>query len=262
MLDSNLIQAVPGVEGLRATVITPSLFIKDLMKDFKGKYVFNYENWARELINQSTAFMGLTKGESFHAPASEANGECDAVAGNYELDFKLLFGESLARAVSLTSCRYLISRGVVAACSPRAQGSEQKGLRLHAVLREYDQGRLRELMTIADDVRLKEEDAEEIRRFLRTLNHSKNLMLLYPCDFRWADDSPAAEETASSALYYDFRSVLSLRRELHPDKDTYLAYFIQDVMIITKVCEAGLIKFDEVPVAKSTTYMDILRACR
>ena len=112
MIDKRLVEAVPGAERLKSAMITPDLFVKDLMQDYSGRPLYTYEEWTRELINHSNAFKELTRGAEFHAPVSEANGECDAVSDAYQLDFKLIFGESMMRAVSLTSSRRVSDRGI------------------------------------------------------------------------------------------------------------------------------------------------------
>lgn len=90
MIDKRLIEAVPGAERLKSAMITPELFVKDLIQDYSGRPLYTYEEWTRELINHSNAFKELTRGAEFHAPVSEANGECDAVSDAYQLDFKLI----------------------------------------------------------------------------------------------------------------------------------------------------------------------------
>lgn len=258
MIDERLVEAVPGAERLKSVMITPDLFVKDLMQDYSGRPLYTYEGWTRELINHSNAFKKLTKGAEFHAPASEANGECDAVSDTYQLDFKLIFGKSMIRAVSLTSSRRVSGRGITLELLGKSYVKEQRGLRLHVILRDYSLAKLEELLNTESDKQLGEED-REVRGLLCSINHSKNLLLIYPCRFEGIDRLPELEETVNAALYYDFRNVLDVRRIHHPDKDTFLSYFCDDRMVVIRASGHGLVKFDDIMVAKSRTYMDIMR---
>lgn len=258
MIDKRLIEAVPGAERLKSAMITPELFVKDLMQDYSGRPLYTYEEWTRELINHSNAFKELTRGAEFHAPVSEANGECDAVSDAYQLDFKLIFGKSMMRAVSLTSSRRVSDRGITLEQLCRSHVKEQRGLRLHAILRDYSLAKLDELLKTESNKQLSEE-VREARGLLRSISHSKNLLLIYPCRFEGIDRLPELEETANAALYYDFRNVLDVRRIHHPGKDTFLSYFCDDRMVVTRASGHGLSKFDDIMVAKSRTYMDIMR---
>ena len=193
-------------------MITTELFVKDLIQDYSGRPLYTYEEWTRELINHSNAFKELTRGAEFHAPVSEANGECDAVSDAYQLDFKLIFGKSMMRAVSLTSSRRVSERGITFRQPGISYAKEQRGLRLHAILRDYSLAKLDELLKTESDKQLSEEDR-----------------------------------------------ALDVRRMHHPDKDTFLSYFCNDRMVVTRASGHVLAKFDDIMVAKSRTYMDIMR---
>lgn len=121
------------------------------MQDFSGRPLYAYEEWARELINHSNAFKELSKGAEFHAPASEANGECDAVSDAYQLDFKLVFGKSMTRALSLTSSRQVSDHGITLGLPGKSCAKEQIGLRLQVILRGYSLARLDELLKTEDE---------------------------------------------------------------------------------------------------------------
>lgn len=44
MIDKRLIEAVPGAERLKSAMITPELFVKDLMQDYSGRPLYNTRN--------------------------------------------------------------------------------------------------------------------------------------------------------------------------------------------------------------------------
>lgn len=162
------------------------------------------------------------------------------------------------RAVSLTSSRRVSDRGITLELLGKSYVKERRGLRLHAILRDYSLAKLEELLNTESNKQLGEEDCE-VRGLLCSINHSKNLLLIYPCRFEGIDRLPELEETVNAALYYDFRNVLDVRRIHYPDKDTFLLYFCDDRMVVIRASGHDLVKFDDIMVAKSRTYMDIMR---
>ncbi|MFD3014157.1 hypothetical protein ACFKJG_00110, partial [Streptococcus agalactiae] len=79
--------------------LPPATIIKGFVA---GETKCNYEIYLLELLNKSVYFR--EKGKSkFHAPEDESHGECDAVADDYKIDFKLLSSSSRLQASSLFS---------------------------------------------------------------------------------------------------------------------------------------------------------------
>ena len=52
---------------------------------------------------------------------------------------------------------------------------------------------------------------------------------------------------------------MQIRMQLHPGRETFLAYFFETDIVILRACGDELAAFDSVPVNMSPTFMDILR---
>lgn len=90
-------------------MLPTGFIVKDVIGDYEHNSLFNYEDWLRELINESSAFMAKTGGARLEAPDQEAHGEADAISASYCLDFKLAAGQCMMRALrdlSADGCRW------------------------------------------------------------------------------------------------------------------------------------------------------------
>ena len=96
--------------------------------------LYNYEDWLRELINESPAFMAKTGGAILEAPDQEAHGKADAISDTYCLDFKLAAGQSLMHALRETSWQMFVEGGATWTTTSRREGS-MRGVKLYVALR-------------------------------------------------------------------------------------------------------------------------------
>ncbi len=245
---------------MKTRILSPALITKDLVKEKQGKSIFDYEAWAIELINHSSAFMKRTHDKSFVTPCSEAHGESDAMTKDYCIDFKLILGQSMQRAIRECSQERTTFNGITL-LHPSRSNSDMCGVRLHAALRKRNLEQLRNLMSISHREKCHDDAEKDVWSFLKSIDHPKNLLLIYPCLFYSSDDSSIAYESVNLALCYDFRNAMQLRTQRHPEYETFLAYFLEDSMIILQVREDKLSTFDSVPVYMSPTFMNILRLC-
>lgn len=101
-----------AASGLMESLLPPGMFVKDLIIDELDKPLYNYEDWLRELLNASEAFMRKTSGEELKKPADESHGEADAISSNYSIDFKLVAGQSMPRALREMSLQKIVARGL------------------------------------------------------------------------------------------------------------------------------------------------------
>jgi len=101
MIDSRMLD-IPGVENLKEKILPPALLVEGVITDRWGVSLYgNYEEWARELISNSLAFMAKTDGERFRAPEEgESFGQPDAITDKYCIDFKLVLGQSALNEIS------------------------------------------------------------------------------------------------------------------------------------------------------------------
>lgn len=258
MLDEGL-RDIPGIEPMEEVIISPPLIVKDLIKDEQGTPLFDYETWALELINHSDAFIEKAHGEPFTMPCSEAHGEPDAVTESYCVDFKLILGQSMQRAVRECSWERTMFKGMTLVHTSRSK-EDMPAVRLHVVLRGYSLERLRDLMSTPCRKGCLDDAERDVRSFLKSIDHPKNLLLIYPCFFYSNDDRPIARKSVDLALLHDFKTAMQLRMQLHLGCETFLAYFFEADMVILRACGDELSGFDSVPVNMSPTFMDILRS--
>ena len=236
--------------------LPPGLVIKELITGENGKPLFNYEDWMRELVNLSVSFMRKTRGELFAAPDKEDDGEPDAIASNYSIDFKLIHAESMMRAVRETAAHKMVVDGSVFTCTGRSKG-EERGVRLYVVLRHHDVEALRALWKTNPRQVSSDAPDHDVAVFLKTLKKKKNLLLFYPSLMYAEEGSEVSFEDASDAIYSDYKLALDLRREYLPRFETYLAYIMEGQLEIVEVFDFGWRHFDRVPVKRSELFMEI-----
>ena len=145
------------------TNFLPVAFVKDGHVKAEGKKGDDsYEDYLREMLNYSKHFMILTKDNKLERPLTENNGENDATSEKYSIDFKLILGSSAQKAIANTSRQISINKAksIYFDHNPRGNG-KYKAVRLHALLRDYNQNELREI--IKGD-HLKDRDIDDIER--------------------------------------------------------------------------------------------------
>lgn len=237
---------------VRESALPAGLITKGIVTDRKNRTPYVYEDWLRELLNDSKAFMAKTGGEGFSAPIEESHGEADAISSRYEIDFKLVLGQSWLHALRETS-RQIV--GVGAGVAYTTTGRRQNPMRaavLHKTLRGMSRERLRTLWD-ADTNGLSEMAVKDVARFLRTLDKDKNLLLLQPSLLYTDNDAEIDTTVASNAVYSDYREAIDLRATFHPGRETYLAYFLAHRLVVIEVSDAGWSPFDVIPTSASKT---------
>lgn len=212
---------------MKTKIISPTLIAKDLVKDKQGNPIFNYETWVIELINRSSAFMKKTHGKSFVTPCSEAHGESDAITKNYNIDFKLILGQSMQRAIRECSQERTTFNGITF-LHPSRSHSDMCGVRLHVALRKYDLEQLRNLISISCREECRNDIEQDVWSFLKSIDHSKNLLLIYPCLFYSSGNSSITHESVNLALCHDFKNAMQLHIQRHPAYEIFFAYFLED----------------------------------
>ena len=247
-----------AASGLMESLLPPGMFVKDLITDERNNPLYNYEDWLRELLSASEAFVRKTSGEELKKPTEESHGEADAISSNYSIDFKLVAGQSMLRALREMSQQMTVMGGLTLTHTSRGSGS-MEGLRLHVALRRYSEDELRRIWNANPKHGLRNDVEREIAGYLKLLKKEKNLLLLYPAVLYDGSDAPAAQAAADDAVYSDYGAALRLRNDYLPDYENYLAYFRDGCLVILEVTSAGSKLFDSVPVSKSATFMDAVR---
>ena len=106
---------------MEAKMLSAPLIIKNYVH---GEIAYDYEQYMLELINCSDWFSKKYPG-GFQKPISEANGECDAINENYQLDFKLLASKTAMQAKSILSPQIYTMNGATSFCGSRVDGCIQ-----------------------------------------------------------------------------------------------------------------------------------------
>lgn len=244
------------VSELKIEVLPAGFIIKDVIGNSEQNPLYNYEDWLRELINESPAFMAKTGGAIMEAPDQEAHGEADAISSTYCLDFKLAAGQSLMHALRETSRQMVVNDGVTWTTTSRRSGP-MRGVKLYVALRRQNASELRKLWD-ADPKRDSNDDIEqEVARFLKLLQTSKNLLMLFPYVLYTEGDAKYPLHNVCDAVYSDFANALDLRSVLNPGFDSYLAFIKDQHLVIVESCQDGWSLFDRIPLTSSKTFKEI-----
>lgn len=238
------------------SVIPPGLICAPLMTSEGSKPLCHYEDWVRELINNSPAFMAKTGGESFRAPTSESHGEADAISDSYEIDFKLILGQSRQHALRETSFQHVVLGPVTLTLASKS-ADNRRALRLHIALRGLSAEQLREISDMPKQTIQEDIEKRDIWAFLHTLHCPKNLLLIYPCLFFRKDEVVPPLNEIISMLTKEYCPSLSLRKAWQPEKDTFLAFFRHGKMEILESTGSELSLFDEIAVTSSKTFTNV-----
>lgn len=101
----------------------------------KNELDCNYENYLLELLNTSSYFRIKGKSE-YNKPINENNGQCDAIAEDYELDFKILLAASCLQASNLFSPSISnVSNSITTYGDCKKQKCEIKATQIHVAFR-------------------------------------------------------------------------------------------------------------------------------
>lgn len=250
-------KGLPGIETLTVRIIPKALICKDLITDFEDKPLYAYEDWVRELINCSESFLQMSDGHPYEASISEAHGECDAISSCYEIDFKLILGQSMQQAIRETSPQCITGNGMTLFCNGRSSKTF-KAVYLHTALRGLNK---ETLSCIAKGTYTGSEDKEilkDVRKYLKSIRRNKNMLLILPYLFGSSDGASVDQYTIIQCLNRELVESLSLRHDWYPSRDTFVAYFYDGNMEILRFSQVAFSQFDSVSVTKSPTFLKIV----
>ena len=230
-----------------------------IVKGFvKGEEQCNYECYLLELVNQSSLFINLSHGQSYSAPESEAHGECGCISDAYQLDFKLIGGNTLLQARSLLSNqKHLLAEGVLATGSPKAKDRTIQATLIHAVLRDYSYPQLCEL-------RKENPKGQGIKsdvcHFPMTLEKKKNLLLFFSYSFSFASEYKLEKgsQQIAFAINSDFCSAMEYRNHAASVLDTFFCFIYFEHLVVLKAQNETLGIVDYIRLKNSPTYTKLL----
>lgn len=237
---------------MKGTMLPAPLIIKDFVH---GEDKCNYELYLLELINTSKWFSEKYPG-GFQKPASESNGECDAINENYQLDFKLLASKTALQAKSILSSQIYTENGVTYFCTSKVDGSVQS-TRIFAAFRSLSLNDLIELRSS----NIKEYGIKnDVRTALKIFETKKNLLLFFPYRFTFEKQHlhDEAIKSITEALNHDFGTAFLFRNQYANGYDTFLTCIYEESFLIYCVCAGELQLCDSVATNEIMTFTRLL----
>ena len=226
------------------------LFIK---KDFIKNYDSNYEKYLNEFVNNSR-FVTDNGNKTFVLNKNQSNKEPDSSNGNYDLEYKLFFDEeSLLNKRNFSKSITIDSNGAIIYGSSKQKGSYNI-INLKKLISQYS---LTELNKIKNEKPCKSED-KKVKKFIKKLELQKNIIFLIPQIYYY--DSKKIDEKKLKFIIdkfsSEFKAILQYRKQ-YTNKDTYIAFFVEDYVVFTKEVELKLVLYDKVNINNSPKFKQI-----
>ena len=233
------------------------LIIKGYIKNESG---CNYENYLLELINKSSYFRSKGKSE-YNKPVNENNGQCDAIAENYELDFKLLLAATSLQASNIFSPSINnFGNGITTHGECKNPNGEIKATQIHVAFRTRNLSDLLQLKIDYTGVR-KQCIETDVLKVLNNLETLKNLLLYFPVEFLFGENDVLSKSEAlekiMQALNYDFESLFEYRNYLAEKFDTYFVTIYSESFYLFKVEKEQLKHIEDIRLEELPTFIKL-----
>lgn len=182
----------------------------------------NYEDYLIELLNNSSYFMNLTENDRFNPINNQAHGESDAVANDYEIDFKLLVPKNFMNFEykSLPNIDYsLLSSGII-----EVNNNDSSKEKMHKNAYRYFCNFILEIYRY-DTEKLFELSNNKENILCDCINNmlvDKNLFIFIPCSFN----------TTINTIKKLFSLFFSIRNNIK--KDTFFSFLHNNQFYILK----------------------------
>lgn len=217
----------------------------------------NYEKYLVELINNSDYFLQLGKSKYQH-PKVENNGENDAIADDYSLDFKLAASSSMLQAKSILTPQVFINGALTLHSVPKVQDGCVQSVWLHTALRDK---KLDDLQMIRNK-KTKECSfiEKDVQSFLKVLETNKNILLFIPYEFSF-DNKISFENAVNSineGIKSDFTVACKYRIGIVTNKDTFFCCVYDKSMLFFKFRKDDLLFIESVSLNTSPIYQKLL----
>jgi len=226
----------------------------------------NYEVYLTELLNQSSFFMSRSGNIPFKYCEKQDDGQCDAVANEYKIDFKLLESSSRIEAARMHSHQILVTKECTVYSAPLMQENIIV-TRLHSCLRSISSFEEIDKICETKPMYVKKQDRREenvyiqvqrdLYNFFRTLKKEKNLLYFIPEEFDFADcdyDEQTKMNKIREALAIDFSMAFAYRKSKLPVYSTFLSCIYDEKMLFYEFREDSLVLVDIVALSLSDTY--------
>ena len=244
--------------SLRETVLPAGFILDNILRDSQKIEDYNYENYLRELLNESEWFLRKSSGEPYKKPLSETHGEDDAYTEEYSIDFKRILGESATRALHMRSERILRTESGTIYEFGGASQFPDNAREIRQTIRGYDREELLRLYNVPREKASSQMEGDVIA-YLRLLGREKNLLLYDPVVFELDEHCPEEEavERITQSLQVDFKDSLDFRREKADRYETYVAFFFEKDLMVLQYTEKGFVLVDRIPARLSPTFCSI-----
>lgn len=254
-------------EGIDTHLINRLLPAQLLIHGFvDGDSRCNYEVYLTELLNQSSFFMSRSGNNPFKYCEKQDDGQCDAIAKEYEIDFKLLESSSRIEAARMHAHQIHVTKEGTVYSAPLMQENIIV-TRLHSCLRSISS--FEELDGICKakppyvkmQERCEDNVCMQVQRdlydFIHTLKKEKNLLYFIPEEFDFTDcnyDEKTKMNKIREALVIDFSMAFAYRKSKLPDYSIFLSCIYKKQMLFYEFREDSLVLVDIVELSLSDTY--------
>lgn len=237
---------------MKGTLLPAPLIIKGFVH---GEDICNYELYLLELINISKWFSQRYPG-GFQKPASESNGECDAINESYQLDFKPLASKTALQAGSIFSSQIYTENGVTSFCTSKVDSNIQT-TRIFAAFRSLS---LDDLIRLRNSTIKKYGIGNDVCAALKIFEVQKNVLLFFPYKFTFEKPHQydVAVKSITEALNHDFRTAFLFRNQYASGYDTFLTCIYGEAFLVYCVCDGELQLCDSVATHDIKTFTRLL----
>ena len=238
---------------MRAKLLPAPLIISDYVHNEPN---CNYELYLLELINKSSYFSKKYPG-GFKRPASESNGECDAINENYEIDFKLLAAKTALMAQSILSRQVSkIAEGTTAFGVSKVQNGRVDSTYIYTAFRGLS---FEELVNIRNTPTKTSGIENDICTVLQMLEKKKNLLLFFPYEFSFdtLHNDEEAINSISQGLKNDFQEAFKYREIKASGYDTFLICIYDNKFIIFKIENQSMYLCEIVTMTEIKSFMEL-----
>lgn len=229
------------------------LKIPFMKKDFIENYNSNYEIYLNEFVNNSK-FVTDKGNFKFKLTECQSNNEPDATNGIYNIEYKLFIDtETLLNKNWYSQNITIYTNGVRAYGISKKQG-KYTIVNLKCLISKYS---LNDFNMLKNKQNPNKEEAK-VKRFLEKLEIDKNIMFLIP-NIYYYDGQKVTDESLEfiiNKFSTDFYSSIKYRKQ-YANKDTYIAFFIEDYIIFTKEINLKLFLYDKVKMNSSHTFKEL-----
>lgn len=234
-------------------VLTP-LPAQLIVKNFVvGECNSNYEKYMVEFLNHSSWFRNKVNRNTFEWKKEQDNGECDAYADAYGIDFKLLIAPTYGQAQSEYSSRIAVLANKIITIFPPNRSGFMTAISICEAL--YDLS-IEDLYNIESHHFKKETIEHDIQSIIKYVCKNKNILFVFPYEFSSKESNSMGVLIFHilEMLTHYFLSLFMIRQSRLHDKETYLSCFCLNTILFFQFDNGHFKYLDNVDTTKSEIY--------